>query len=420
MNIKIVFDFHDIFVDSKNAWINSFYELSNNKNIIDDYNKKISKKDICKKYNLDYEKVEELYRIKLVKNENNIEFAQKLSKYYDLDIVSMSRKNRLIKDIQKFSLEGLFKNIYSKEDINDRESFLLKLSEKYDWVVFFNHEYDNIIEKNNLIYIPINFNGNLLQFKDKSFTEHAKNKLLYNELSNYYMQAIANDTNKETDFIEGIYNKYLLNGNKHILDCCCGVGRHDYLLGKKGFSVTGIDISPNQIENAKKIHNNENVNYVVMDVRNIELDYKNYDMSICMWTTYNYLSLNEDFMKFIKSNYNHQNKDAILVLDSKNIPKLEKRRVYKRNSSIDDMSMELIVNKFIINNIQNSQYFYFIKENNKKRFLFDEEFVRFYSLDEIKNLVSDYYDVIYVYGNFDFSEYNEKESNRFIVILKRK
>ena len=96
-------------------------------------------------------------------------------------------------------------------------------------------------------------------------------------------------------------------------------------------------------------------------------------MSICMWTTYNYLSLNEDFMKFIKSNYNHQNKDAILVLDSKNIPKLEKRRVYKRNSSIDDMSMELIVNKFIINNIQNSQYFYFIKENNKKRFLFDEE-----------------------------------------------
>lgn len=420
MNIKIVFDFHDIFVDSKNAWINSFYELSNNKNIIDDYNKKISKKDICKKYNLDYEKVEELYRIKLVKNENNIEFAQKLSKYYDLDIVSMSRKNRLIKDIQKFSLEGLFKNIYSKEDINDRESFLLKLSEKYDWVVFFNHEYDNIIEKNNLIYIPINFNGNLLQFKDKSFTEHAKNKLLYNELSNYYMQAIANDTNKETDFIEGIYNKYLLNGNKHILDCCCGVGRHDYLLGKKGFSVTGIDISPNQIENAKKIHNNENVNYMVMDVRNIELDYKNYDMSICMWTTYNYLSLNEDFMKFIKSNYNHQNKDAILVLDSKNIPKLEKRRVYKRNSSIDDMSMELIVNKFIINNIQNSQYFYFIKENNKKRFLFDEEFVRFYSLDEIKNLVSDYYDVVYVYGDFDFSDYNEKESNRFIIILKRK
>ena len=49
MNIKIVFDFHDIFVDSKNAWINSFYELSNNKKIIDDYNKKISKKDICKK-----------------------------------------------------------------------------------------------------------------------------------------------------------------------------------------------------------------------------------------------------------------------------------------------------------------------------------------------------------------------------------
>lgn len=157
-----------------------------------------------------------------------------------------------------------------------------------------------------------------------------------------------------------------------------------------------------------------------MDVRNINLPNKNYDMSICMWTTYNYLSQESDFVSFIKSNYNHQHKDSILVLDAKNIPKLEKRRVYRRNNSVkNEMEMELIVNKYVINNIQNSQYLYFIKENGVKKFFFDDEYVRFYYLNEISRLVRDYYKVVNVYGDFDFSEYDEQKSNRFIVVLKR-
>jgi hypothetical protein len=140
-----------------------------------------------------------------------------------------------------------------------------------------------------------------------------------------------------------------------------------------------------------------------------------------MWTTYNYLSLDKDFIKFIKSNYNHQKKGGILILDAKNIPRLESRRVYKRNDNFEDkMQLELIVNKFVINNIQNSQYFYFLKENGNKKFYMDEEFVRFYHLEEIKELTKDYYDVIKVYGDFDFSTYEVKNSNRFIVVLKRK
>lgn len=95
----------------------------------------------------------------------------------------------------------------------------------------------------------------------------------------------------------------------------------------------------------------KNVDYKVMDVRNIDLPDKEYDMSICMWTTYNYLSLDNDFLDFIKSNYNHQKEKGILILDSKNIPKLEERRVYRRNSIIKDkMTMELIINKYGINN----------------------------------------------------------------------
>ena len=59
----------------------------------------------------------------------------------------------------------------------------------------------------NIVYIPINMKGDLEQFKNKSFTEHAKNKLLYNELSKYYMEAIANDTDLESEFISSVFKK---------------------------------------------------------------------------------------------------------------------------------------------------------------------------------------------------------------------
>lgn len=421
MNIKIAFDFHDIFVNAHDAWIKAFSELSNNKQIVTDYENKISKKDICLKYNLDYEEAEELYRSYLTKIDKNIEFVKRLSEFYDIDLISLSRKSRLMKDIDKFSLKDIFTSIYAKEDITTKNEFLKGLSEKYDWVVFFNHENNRIIELGNIIYMPIDFQGNLDEFKNKSFTEHAKNKLLYNELSKYYMQAIVNDTNQETDFVKKVYRDNISIVPGTILDCCCGVGRHDYLLANSGYKVTGIDISQNQIDTANKNNKTENVNYQVMDVRDITLPFKDYDMSICMWTTYNYLSLDKDFLKFIKSNYNHQKEGGVLILDAKNIPRLEKRRVYKRNDSYKNkMKLELIVNKFVINNIQNSQYFYFINENGNKKFYMDEEFVRFYNLDEIKELTKDYYEIINVYGDFDFSDYDVKNSNRFIVVLRRK
>lgn len=421
MKIKVYFDFHDVFVDSKSAWIKAFKKFTNDNNVEYYYERKMPKKEICQKYDLQYDKVEKEYRKFLTKIEKNIDFAKLLSQYYKINILSLSRRNRLEKDLNKFDLSQLFDEIVSKEQITSKLEFLESVADKYDWVVYFNHDFNRVIQKNNILYIPVDLEGDLSKFNDVSFTEHAKNKLLYNELSKYYMKAIANDTCKETDFLLKLYFQHGLPSGGHVLDCCCGVGRHDYMLALNGFNVTGVDISNEQIKNAKLMHSHKNVEYKVMDVRNIMLPIKNYDMSICMWTTYNYLSQKKDFVSFIKSNFDHQHKNSILVLDSKNIPMLAKRRVYKRNNvSNDGIEMELIISKYVKNNIQNSQYLYFINDNGTKKFYIDDEYVRFYTLLEIKELVKDYYSIENVYGDFDFSKYDKTKSNRFIIVLKRK
>lgn len=256
MNLKIFFDFHDIFVDAKSAWIKALKQLTESKEEVEkDYNSGLSKKIICKKYNLDYEETEELYRNYLNPINENIDFAKKLSGFYKINILSLSKKSRLLSDMQKFGIMDIFDTIISKDDIskyNSKDEYLNSISSKYDWILYFNHEQDTIIQNGNIIYLPINLQGDLSKFRNISFTEHAKNKLLYNDLSKYYMYAIANDTSLETNFLSEIYKKHGLPENGKILDCCCGVGRHDYLLANAGYQVTGIDISEEQITNAKK------------------------------------------------------------------------------------------------------------------------------------------------------------------------
>lgn len=58
MNIKIFFDFHDVFVDAKNAWLKALKEKTKSNEAEIDYNNGLSKKIICEKYNLNYKQLE--------------------------------------------------------------------------------------------------------------------------------------------------------------------------------------------------------------------------------------------------------------------------------------------------------------------------------------------------------------------------
>lgn len=345
----------------------------------------------------------------------NVETLKKISSIYTVDLFISS------KDINLFNSLKINEhiNLYVEENFENKESFIIEISKKYEWVLYFKNTTQSVECNHNIIYSPIDLRGNISKFKNISFTEHAKYKKYYHDFSNYYMYTLANDTPKEGDFLIKTFKKYLNKDTGKVLDCCCGVGRHAYIMAQNGFEVTGIDFSEDQIENAKKIHSHTNVNYKVMDARNFDLETKDYDMSYCMWTTYNYLSLDSDLKKFIYQNYIHQKKDSILILDSKNIPRLDPHRLYHRYTEKDNFNMEILINKYVSNNIQNSQYFLFINDNGIHKFFFDDEFVRFYTINELKNIISDYYEIVGIYGDFDMNEYIEESSNRFIVVLQR-
>jgi 2-polyprenyl-3-methyl-5-hydroxy-6-metoxy-1,4-benzoquinol methylase len=74
-------------------------------------------------------------------------------------------------------------------------------------------------------------------------------KLFENYAKTYDNEEFTKGTIGECDFIEKEIN---YNKSVKILDIGCGTGRHSIELSKRGYSVTGIDLSESQLKHAKE------------------------------------------------------------------------------------------------------------------------------------------------------------------------
>ena len=92
--------------------------------------------------------------------------------------------------------------------------------------------------------------------------------LFENYAKKYDQENFVQGTSGECDFIEEELN---YDKSLHILDVGCGTGRHTIELTKRGYSVTGIDLSESQLKMAKEKAEQENltINFLRHDARNL-------------------------------------------------------------------------------------------------------------------------------------------------------
>ena len=83
---------------------------------------------------------------------------------------------------------------------------------------------------------------------------------------NYDKENFTAGTIGEVDFIE---REIKFNKEIRILDIGCGTGRHSLELARRGYTVTGFDLSPGMIEKAKVLAQKENlkIDFQVKDAR---------------------------------------------------------------------------------------------------------------------------------------------------------
>ncbi|MBT8114023.1 MAG: class I SAM-dependent methyltransferase [Arenicella sp.] len=94
-------------------------------------------------------------------------------------------------------------------------------------------------------------------------------QLFENYARKYDDESFTQGTLGECDFIEQEVNH---DKSVEILDVGCGTGRHSIELTKRGYSVTGIDLSRSQIDRAREKSQGLDIDFSVADARNLEFD----------------------------------------------------------------------------------------------------------------------------------------------------
>ncbi len=81
-------------------------------------------------------------------------------------------------------------------------------------------------------------------------------------------QSWTEETEEQVDFLIKAMG---LTGKERVLDLACGFGRHSLELARRGFSVVGVDITKEYVEDAVKQAEIENldVKFLCMDIRDI-------------------------------------------------------------------------------------------------------------------------------------------------------
>ena len=84
--------------------------------------------------------------------------------------------------------------------------------------------------------------------------------------------------------------------NLRVLDLCCGYGRIALPLSKMGCDVSGIDILPDMIRQAKKNARTarRKIAYRIGDMRALPYEDGSFDRIICLWNSFNHLLLRSE------------------------------------------------------------------------------------------------------------------------------
>lgn len=120
------------------------------------------------------------------------------------------------------------------------------------------------------------------------------------------------DYKSEADYVEKLFLESKPDA-KTILDLGCGSGKHGYEFYKKGYEVTGVDLSEMMLDLAKELPGN-NIKFHLGDVRTVELN-KKFDVVVSLFHVLSYQQSNDDVEKFFNTAKKHLAPDGIFICD---------------------------------------------------------------------------------------------------------
>jgi len=132
---------------------------------------------------------------------------------------------------------------------------------------------------------------------------------VFDEMGVYWEEiADQNPTQNQIEFI-----KTILKEKTAVLDLACGTGRHTISLSKDGYSMVGLDISPNLLRIAK--NRSPSIRLVRGDMRCLPFKAGAFSASVSMDTSFGYLPTEQDDLQSLRELRNTLSPGNVLIVD---------------------------------------------------------------------------------------------------------
>lgn len=230
----------------------------------------------------------------------------------------------------------------------------------------------------------------------------------------YQLLYLKRDEAEAAAFINKLIDYLQPDPSSAMLDMACGRGRHSRFLAKRGFDVTGIDLSPDSIAEAKK-HESESLHFFVHDMRlPFWMNYFNYAFNF--FTSFGYFKTRREHENSIRTIAQSLKPDGVFVIDYLNTHYAEEHLMHTSEKQIDNVNFHItrwldethFLKKIIVEDLN-------LKESSE----FEEQVTKFSLGDFTDMLLHQKLQVQEVFGDYNFNSYDVQKSPRMLIIAKK-
>lgn len=231
--------------------------------------------------------------------------------------------------------------------------------------------------------------------------------------SPYYHILYSQRNDEEAEFLIDNLTAYLKPAlHSRILDIACGRGRHAVYLNKKGFDVTGIDLSEQSIKYAKQFEQ-KHLHFFVHDMR--KLGYINYyDIAMNLFTSFGYFETEKEHVNALKSFRKCIKDDGKLVVDYFNVQKIMNNLTQRETKTIEGIDFD--IRKFV----SGGKIIKHINFEHKHKHHAFEERVQAFSLPDFQRMLEKSgLAISATFGNYKLDAFDVATSDRLILVCEK-
>lgn len=228
----------------------------------------------------------------------------------------------------------------------------------------------------------------------------------------YHILYRDRDTSEAQQFIDRLMHYLQPQPDATILDLACGNGRHAIYLAEKGFEVTGIDLSEENINRAQ-LSEHDKLRFYRHDIRNyFRVNYFNYVFNF--FTSFGYFDREQDNLKTLRAANWGLKQGGTLVIDFLNAHKVAQNLISKEEKVINNISFCIkrkMENGFIVKTIDVDDNGTMHHYKERVQGLTLEDFERYFTATGFQLRAT--------FGDYHLGEYNPGNSDRLILVASK-